>query len=51
MHRNTEQAEIAHYAIPLANEALKNGEMTLQEAEDFVEEVSSVDVNVEKIEK
>ena len=47
----TEQAEIAHFAIPLANEALKSGEMTLQEAENFVEEVSGVDVNVEAIEK
>ena len=46
-----EQVEIAHFAIPLANEALKSGEMTLQEAEDFVEEVSGVDVNVEAIEK
>ena len=40
------QAEVAHVASTLANDAYIEGEITVQEAEAFVEEVSGLDVNV-----
>lgn len=46
----TEQVEVAHFAGTLAKEAYNNREITAQEAEDFIEEVSGLDVNVETVE-
>ncbi|RKU05852.1 hypothetical protein C6503_26800 [Candidatus Poribacteria bacterium] len=41
-----DKAEMAHFAAGLAKEAVDNNEITAQEAEGFVEEVSGLDVEV-----
>ena len=46
----TEQVEVAHFAGTLAKEAYNNREITEQEAEDFIEEVSGLDVDVKTVE-
>ena len=41
-----DKAEVAHYAGTLAREAFSRSEITLQEAESFIEDVSGLDVTV-----
>jgi hypothetical protein len=41
-----DKAEVAHYAGTLAREAFSRGEITVQEAESFIEDVSGADVTV-----
>ncbi len=44
------KAEMAHLSSTLAKEAYEHGEITAQEAEGFIEEVSGLDVKVREVE-
>jgi len=44
------KADIAHFSATLAKDAYEHGEITAQEAEDFIEEVSGLDVRVREVE-
>ena len=44
-----EKAEMAHFAGMLAKDAFENGEISVQEAENFVEDVSGLDVKVREV--
>lgn len=44
------KAEMAHFSAVLAKEAYDHGEISAQEAENFIEEVSGLDVRVREVE-
>ncbi len=46
-----EKAEIAHFSGLVAKEAFENGEITAQEVESFIEDVSGFDVKVHVVEE
>lgn len=46
-----DKAEVAHYAGTLAREAFSRNEITVQEAESFIEDVSGLDVTVKEKEQ
>lgn len=46
-----DKAEVAHHAGTLAREAFSRGEITLQEAESFIEDVSGLDVTIREKER
>ncbi|MDE0684923.1 MAG: hypothetical protein OXI63_18535 [Candidatus Poribacteria bacterium] len=48
---SADKAEVAHYAGTLAREAFSSGEITVQEAERFIEDVSGLDVTVKEKEQ